>query len=368
MKIELHKIKVKDVFAGYNDSDEEGVVGYGGKLDIRPKYQRNFVYKEKQRDAVIDTIRKGFPLNVMYWAKKEEKEGNLEYEILDGQQRTISFCEYLQGNFSIKDHNNIYYFDSLTVDEREKIENYDLYIYICEGTESERLEWFKTINIAGEKLTDQELRNAVYSGPWLTDAKHYFSKTNCPAYGLADKYMGGSPIRQESLESALKWISDGKIEEYMSKHQHDDNASELWQYFQTVVSWVQTIFPEYRKEMKGLEWGEFYNKYHNNSYNATDLENQIKTLMQDEDVTSKKGIYEYLLNGDERNLSIRAFTDNMKREAYERQNGICAKCKEHFEITEMEADHITPWSQGGKTIAENCQMLCRDCNRKKSDI
>ncbi|MDO4526716.1 MAG: DUF262 domain-containing protein [Candidatus Saccharibacteria bacterium] len=363
MKIELKQFKIKDIFEGYEDKGEDGVVAFSGNLDVRPKYQREFVYDDKKRSAVIDTIKKGFPLNVMYWNKRDDGT----YEILDGQQRTISFCQYLNGDFSFDSK----YAHNLTKDELEKIENYELFIYICEGEESERLEWFKTINIAGEKLTDQELRNATYTSPWLTDAKRHFSKTNCPAYGLAEKYMTGSPIRQDYLETVLRWISDGKIEEYMAEHANAekyDNASELWQYFQTVISWAQTIFPEYRKEMKGLEWGNFYNKYHNNSYNAADLENQIKKLMQDEDVTSKKGIYEYLLNGDERNLSIRAFTDNMKREAYERQNGICAKCGGHFEIEEMEADHITPWSQGGKTIAENCQMLCRDCNRKKSDI
>ena len=364
MKIELQKIKIKDVFDGYKDSNEEGVVGYGGKLDIRPKFQREFVYKDAQRNAVIDTIRKEFPLNVMYWSVVKNDDGSLKgYEILDGQQRTISFCQYMQGDYSIDNK----YFHSLTNDERAQIENYDLYIYICDGTDSEKLEWFKTINIAGEKLTDQELRNAVYAGPWLTDAKRHFSKTGCAAYGLAEKYMNGSPIRQDYLQSALKWISGGNIEEYMSKHQFNENASELWQYFQTVIAWVQMLFPNYRKEMKGLEWGEFYNKYHENPYDAQKMEERIVGLMQDEDVTAKKGIYEYLLCGDERYLSIRAFTDNMKREAYERQQGICSNCGQHFEINEMEADHITPWSQGGTTTPENCQMLCRDCNRRKSD-
>ena len=179
--------------------------------------------------------------------------------------------------------------------------------------------------------------------------------------------MSGSPIRQDYLESALKWISNGNITEYMSTHQHDDNASELWQYFQTVISWVQMLFPNYRKEMKGLEWGELYNKYHGNSYDAQKLEEAIVRLMQDEDVTAKRGIYEYLLSGDERHLNIRAFADSMKREAYERQQGICPICGEHYDIGEMEADHITPWSQGGKTLAENCQMLCRECNRRKSN-
>ncbi|MBR0482692.1 DUF262 domain-containing protein [Candidatus Saccharibacteria bacterium] len=364
MKIELQKIKVKDVYDGYKDSNEEGVVGYGGKLDIRPKFQREFVYKDAQRNAVIDTIRKEFPLNVMYWSVVKDDDGNIVgYEILDGQQRTISFCQYLQGDFSI----NNKYFHSLTNDERAQIENYDLYIYICDGTDSEKLEWFRTINIAGEKLTDQELRNAVYAGPWLTDAKRHFSKTGCAAYGLAEKYMNGSPIRQDYLQSALKWISDGNIEEYMSRNQFNENASELWQYFQTVIAWIQTLFPNYRKEMKGVEWGELYNKYHSYKYDAQKMEEAIVRLMQDEDVTAKKGIYAFLLGGDERNLNIRAFTDNMKREAYERQRGICSICKEHFEIDEMEADHITPWSQGGKTISENCQMLCQNCNRQKSD-
>ena len=360
MKIELQKIKVKDIFNGYTDNDEEGVVGYGGKLDIRPKYQREFVYDEKKRAAVIDTINKGFPLNVMYWAKT----GDDTYEVLDGQQRTVSFCQYLNGDFSFEGK----YAHNLTKDQREKIENYDLFIYICEGTDGEKLDWFKIINIAGEKLTDQELRNAVYAGPWLTDAKRHFSKNNCAAYGLAEKYMSGAVNRQEYLEKALKWISKGNIEEYMATHQNSENASELWQYFQTVINWVKIVFPNYRKEMKGIEWGDLYNKFHDITYDAQKLEGIIVQLMQDEDVTSKKGIYEYLLSGDERHLSIRTFPDSMKREAYERQAGICPDCKQHFEIEEMEADHITPWSQGGRTIAENCKMRCRDCNRRKSDI
>ena len=359
MKIEPKNIKVKDIFNGYIDSDEEGVTGYGGKLDIRPKYQREFVYDDKKRAAVINTIKNRFPLNVMYWAKT----GDDTYEVLDGQQRTISFCQYLNGDFSFEGK----YAHNLTNDEREKIENYELLVYICEGTDSEKLDWFKIVNIAGEKLTDQELRNAVYAGSWLTDAKRHFSKTGCPAYGLADKYMAGSPIRQDYLEAVLRWISDGEIEEYMATHQHDDNASELWQYFRTVISWVETIFPAYRKEMKGLDWGRLYNEHHETSYNAQDLETDIQKLMQDEDVTNKRGVYEYLLTWDTKFLNIRAFPDSMKREAYERQKGICAKCGEHFEINEMEADHITPWKEGGKTVTENCQMLCRECNRRKSD-
>lgn len=357
MKIQLKEITVKELTDGYQDNQESGVVGYGGRLDIRPPYQREFVYKEKQRDAVINTITKDFPLNVMYWAVRED--GN--YEVIDGQQRTISICEYVVGNFS---YQNLY-FHNLKDDQQQQILNYKLMVYLCEGTDSEKLEWFKTINIAGEKLTDQELRNAVYAGSWLSDAKRYFSKTNCPAYQIADKYLQGSPIRQEYLETAIKWISKGDIEGYMAKNQHQPNASELWMYFNAVITWVKTIFPKWRKEMKGIDWGFLYNDLKDQFYDSARLEEEVTRLMQDDDVTAKKGIYEYVLTGKERCLNIRAFTDNQKREAYERQRGICPKCGKKYEISEMEADHIKPWHEGGKTTAENCQMLCKMDNRLK---
>ncbi len=364
MKIKLHEILVREVYDGYMNSDEEGVVGFGGKLNIRPKYQREFVYKDKQRDAVIDTVRKGFPLNVMYWVKNED--GN--YEVLDGQQRTISICEYIQGTFSI----DYLYFHNLTEEEQNEILDYKLMIYVCEGTDKEKLEWFKTINIAGEKLTDQELRNAVYTGAWLSDAKKYFSKSNCPAKLIAEDYMSGSPIRQEYLETVLAWISPDGIEDYMSKHQHDFNANELWLYFQAVISWVKITFIKYRKEMKGVAWGELYNVYKNGRHDGNALEEKISVLMQDDDVTNKKGIYEYVLDGKEKHLSIRAFSPSMKRSAYERQKGICPHCAKEgrskitYEMGEMEADHFTPWCEGGKTSLENCQMLCKEHNRLKS--
>lgn len=362
MKIKLYEIPVKDIVKGYLNSDEEGVVGYNGKLNIRPQYQREFVYKDKQRDAVINTVQNDFPLNVMYWVKNDDDT----YEVLDGQQRTISICEYVDGVYSIEKK----YFHNLTKVEQNQILNYKLMVYFCEGTDKERLDWFRTINIAGEKLTEQELRNAVYTGSWLTDAKRYFSKTGCAAYNLGNDYIKGVCIRQEFLETVLKWISDKDdetIEDYMAKHQHDKNANELWLYFSSVITWVKTIFPKYRKEMKGIEWGILYNKYHKNEYDATELETQIKELMQDEDITKKSGIYEYLLGGEEKHLSIRKFSDKMKREAYERQNGICPKCEEHFDIAEMEGDHILPWSKGGPTTSDNCQMLCKKCNATKSN-
>lgn len=361
MKIELHRIKVREVIDGFKDSAEEGVVAYGGRLDVRPKYQREFVYKDKQRDAVLETVQKGFPLNVMYWMVRDDGD----YEVLDGQQRTISLGQYVNGDFSLNNR----YFHNLLKEDQEQILNYELMIYFCDGTDKERLDWFKTINIAGEKLTEQELRNAVYTGPWLSDAKLKFSKTGCAAYNLASdggSLLSGSPIRQEYLETALSWINNEEVAGYMAKHQHDKNADELWEYFQNVIAWIRKNFTNYRKEMSSVNWGELYNQYHDKKLNPAKLEEEIAGLMQDEDVTKKSGIYPYVLTKSERHLSIRAFNDKMKRESYERQKGICTKCGEHFDLGEMEADHITPWHEGGKTTAENCQMLCKQDNRTKS--
>ncbi len=361
MKIELKEITVRELTAGYEDNEENGVLGYDGKLDIRPPYQREFIYKDKQRDAVIDTVTKNFPLNVMYWAVRED--GN--FEVIDGQQRTISIAQYVEGDFSFENR----YFHNLQQDEKEKILNYPLMVYFCSGTDSEKLEWFKTINIAGEELTNQELRNAVYSGSWVRDAKRYFSKNGCPAYQIGGDYLSGTAIRQDYLETVIEWIgalSNDPIEQYMAKYQNEPNANELWLYFQSVINWVKVVFPKYRKEMKGIEWGLLYNEFKDQKFDSAKLEEEVTELMQDEDVQSKKGIYLYVLNHKERHLNIRTFNNKEKREAYERQKGICAICGEHFEINEMEADHVTPWHEGGKTIAENCQMLCRDDNRRKS--
>lgn len=360
MKIELKEITIREVANGYLNSNEEGVVGYGGKLNIRPKYQREFVYKDKQRDDVIVTVQKNFPLNVMYWVKNDDDS----YEVLDGQQRSISICEYVAGSFSL---NGMYFFN-LTDVEQNQILDYKLMIYFCEGNDKEKLDWFKTINIAGEKLTDQELRNAIYTGTWLTDAKKYFSKTACPAYQIASDYLTGTPIRQEYLETTISWLSINNIEQYMAENQHKPNANELWLYFQNVINWTKVVFTNYRKEMKGVNFGLLYNQFKDKEFDAKKLEVEITQLMQDEDVTKKSGIYEYVLTRKEKYLSIRAFTPNQKRESYEKQSGICPKCMKHFELSEMEADHIKPWHDGGKTNADNCQMLCKNDNRIKSGI
>lgn len=359
MKIELIEITVRDLADGYQDNAEGGVVGYGGKLDIRPPYQREFIYKDKQRDAVINTLEKDFPLNVMYWSVRDDGD----FEIIDGQQRTISVCQYVDGDFAFENR----YFHNLQDDEQEQILNYKLTVYQCSGTDSERLDWFRIINIAGVKLTDQELRNAVYAGSWTSDAKRYFSRTGCPAYGIGSDYLNGTPIRQEFLETAIKWLSKGDIENYMAKHQHDQNANALWRYFQDVITWAEGTFTTKRKKfMKGVDWGSLYNKYKDKDFDTNKIEEETAKLILDDDVTKKSGIYPYILTRNEKYLSIRAFSDAMKQKVYEKQEGNCVECGNHFEISEMEADHITPWHEGGKTTAENCQLLCKEDNRRKA--
>ena len=364
MKIDPKEVTVKELTTGFEDHEERGVVAYSGKLDVRPPYQREFIYGAKERNAVIHSLSRGFPLNVMYWAVREDGD----FEVIDGQQRTISICQFVEGEFAIQifGRDEMRYFHNLQEDEKERILAYKVMVYLCSGTDSEKLEWFRTINIAGMKLAEQELRNAVYAGSWVSDAKRYFSKNGCPAYGMASDYLKGKPIRQDYLETVIKWISGDDIEKYMSKHQHDKNATPLWQYFQKVIGWVKATFPKYRREMKGVNWGNLYEHFKDEEYDTDHLEDRIAELMMDDEIRRKSGIYPYVLNGDERNLNLRAFSDNMKREAYERQKGICVKCQEKFEIEAMEGDHIKPWHEGGKTNADNCQMLCKDDNRRKS--
>ena len=361
MQIQLHRITVRELTAGYQDNNENGVRAYGGRLDVRPPYQREFVYKEKQRDAVIDTLTQGFPLNVMYWAVRDDGT----FEIIDGQQRTISICQYVNGDFAYM----FRYFHNLQPDEQKQILDYELQVYICSGSDSEKLKWFKTINIAGEELTEQELRNAVYAGSWVSDAKRYFSKNGAPAAKIGSDYLTGSAIRQDYLETAISWMSDGNIEVYMANHQHDASAAPLWQFFQAVITWIETSFrpnKERKKIMKGVDWGMLYKQFKDEVFDYQKIDEEVKRLILDDDVTKKTGIYHYILTRKEKYLSIRAFTDAQKLAAYERQGGICADCGKHFELSQMEADHITPWCDGGRTIADNCQMLCRECNRRKS--
>lgn len=360
----IHRdVKVSELVDGYADMGDEGVRGLSGRLDIRPAYQREFVYGDKERRAVIDTVRKGFPLNTMYWAVSDGG-----FELMDGQQRTISLCQYVNGEFAIDVDGSPRFFDNLTADKQQQILDYRLSVYVCDGSDDDKLDWFRVINIAGLKLTDQELRNAIYTGPWLSDAKSWFSRRNAPAAAIGSSLLRGAPNRQEFLERALEWMSKGDIEQYMAEHQHDANANPLWTYFKNVVDWVNLTFPNYRPEMKGIAWGPLFDEFGEVPLDTAKLESEVSRLMRDEEITKRSGIFEYVLNGNERALNLRAFTDNVKRAAFETQGGICPVCppdRAPWTIGEMEADHITPWSKGGKSIAANCQMLCKPHNRLK---
>ena len=371
-KPKLIQIKIRDLIKGYDDKGHDGVVGYKGDLDIRPPYQREFIYGEKQRDAVISSIDKGFPLNVMYWAVRDDGK----FEIIDGQQRTISICQFVTLQFAAKIGNvpSKRKFTRLLDDEKKRILDYELMVYQCTGTESEKMDWFKTINIAGLKLTNQELRNAVYSGEWVTDAKKYFSKNGCIAHRLGGKYLAGRANRQEYLETAIKWISkakkEGDIEAYMDDRDNDKNALELWRHFENVVKWVESVFPKPRNPMKGVDWGSLYEKFKDDDFDKAKqnaLEAEVSKLMKDEYIKAKGGIYPFVLTRDDRYLNLRSFSDNIRTEVHEDQKGKCIKCEKKFDIEGMEADHVTPYSKGGQTTKDNCQMLCKDCNRRKSN-
>ena len=362
MKIELREITVSELVDGYHDDNEGGVVGYGAKLDIRPPFQREFVYGPKERNAVIDTIAKGYPLNVMYWADRGD-DAKVRYEIIDGQQRTISIARYVEREFSHEGR----YFHNLPSDQRDSINDYKLMVYVCTGTDSEKLAWFETINIAGLVLTPQELRNAVYSGSWVTDAKRYFGNTNRPAYQIGNDYLNGRADRQEYLETAIRWISQDKIVDYMGRHQLDEDAVELWEHFESVIEWIGRVFTKRRPPMKSVDWGSLYDEFKDVSLDPDAIEDETQKLIADDEVQRHSGIYPYILTRDERHLNLRTFTQNMKQRVYQRQDGKCVMCNEEFPISMMDADHITPWSEGGKTVEENCQVLCRECNRRKGN-
>lgn len=371
MTIKQIEVTVDDVFRGYVNNDEQGVRGYDGKLDIRPPYQREFIYNENEQRAVIDTVLKGYPLNVMYWVKRGD-DAECPYEVMDGQQRTLSLCEYVKGNFSYEFKN----FFNLTSDIKKKILDYRLTVYVCEGEPSEKLEWFKTINIAGKPLNEQEINNAVYAGPFVSDAKRHFSKSNCGAYRLGKDLVNGTPIRQDFLKKALEWMAEHETREgkrqtvvgYMAKHQHDPNANNLWTYFQNVLNWAITNFDmkRFKKIMKGLDWALLYDKFHDRTLDTADLAKRISSLMRDSEIQRQQGIIPYVLTGDEHYLDLRAFPEDIKLAVWEKQSHICPLCGKEFDYEFMEGDHITPWCDGGRTVIENCQMLCKECNRRKS--
>ena len=370
MTIEKKEITVGKIVEGYVNNDEQGVRGFGGLLDIRPPYQREFIYNEKEQKAVINTVLHGYPLNVMYWVKRSD-DAECPYEVMDGQQRTLSLCEYVVGKFSF----DFKFFANQPKDVQQKILDYPLDIYFCEGTASEKLDWFQTINIAGKVLNDQEINNAIFAGPFVSDAKRHFSKKNCGAERLGKDLVNGTVNRQDFLKKALEWMVEHETREkrpqtlkgYMADHQHDPNANNLWSYFQTVLNWAITNFDmkKFKKIMKGLDWAWLYDKYGSETLDTVALAQRISALMRDSEIQRQTGIIPYVLTGDERHLDLRAFPEDIKLAAWEKHNHICPLCGKEFDYEFMEGDHITPWREGGRTVNENCQMLCRECNRRK---
>ena len=378
-------ITIKDICDGfvYNEYEGKGLFGLSGKLTIQPEYQRNYIYADGKKDiAVIDSILKGYPLGLIYF----NKTPNGKIEVLDGQQRITSFGRFVTGKFAIKDtHGMEQYFNGLASDLQNKILQTKLLIYECEGTESEIKEWFKTINIAGIPLNEQELLNAIHSGEFVTKAKEEFSNSQNAHIQKWSAYISGSVNRQDFLHCALDWVSRGNISEYMSRHRHDTNILELKSYFNSVIDWISTVFIDVEKEMRGLEWGDLYERYHKNSYNPQEVSYRLKELYADFFVKNKKGIYEYILGGerDKKLLEIRIFDEPVKQTVYKAQSTEaiakgCSNCplcalgndsnrNKIWKLSEMEADHVTAWTNGGSTDISNCQMLCKTHNRAKGN-
>ena len=378
-------LTVKDINEGfvYNEYEGKGLFGWSGKLTIQPEYQRNYIYADGKKDvAVVESLLKGYPLGLIYFVKTGEDT----YEVLDGQQRITSFGRYITNKFAIKDENGMeQYFDGLAQNLQEKILNSQLTIYICEGEESEIKEWFKTINIVGVPLNNQELLNSIYSGPFVTKAREEFSNPRNANIQKWSAYIKGDVNRQDYLNTALDWVSKGNIDSYMSAHRFDDNINEIKVYFNSVIDWASNVFKDVKSEMKGLEWGRLYEEYHRNSYNPDDVSKKLNELYNDFMVTDRKGICEYILGGctDTKLLNIRVFDDAIKREKYKIQTddakvkGIsnCPYCAmgnnankvKIYELKEMDADHVTAWSRGGTTTIDNCEMLCINHNRSKGN-
>lgn len=387
MKTTLCQYAVSEISDGfiYNELEGRGLFGLSGRLTIQPEYQRNYIYADGKRDvAVIESLLKGYPLGLIYFNKLED--GRLE--ILDGQQRVTSFGRFVTGKFAIVDENGMQqYFSGLAKDKQEKILNSTLLVYECEGTESEIKEWFKTINIVGVPLNDQELLNAVYSGPFVTLGKEEFSNSQNSNVQKWSAYVNGAVNRQDFWERALEWVSGGKanIGEYMSRHRFDTNINEVKTYFNTVIDWVSSVFKDVENEMRGLEWGRLYETHHETSYNPSKLSEQVQALYGDPYVKNRKGIWEFVLGGstETKLLDVRVFDDATKKATYKAQTaeaeGLetsnCPLCalghdankSKIWKFEEMDADHVAAWSKGGQTSAENCQMLCKTHNRAKGN-
>lgn len=381
----LTDITVADICDGfvYNELEGKGLFGLSGKLTIQPEYQRNYIYADGKKDvAVIDSLLKGYPLGLFYFNKIDEDK----LEVLDGQQRITSFGRFVTNKFAIKDENGMeQYFSGIALDKQAKIMNTKLLIYECEGTESEIKEWFRTVNIAGVPLNDQELLNAVYSGPFVTLAKAEFSNSQNANVQKWSAYIRGNVNRQEFLECALDWVSKGNIGDYMSRRRYDTDINELKTYFNTVIDWISSVFDDVLSEMRGLEWGQLYEKYHNTPYNPDKVSKDVRELTSDPYVTNRRGIFEYILGGsvDTKLLTVRVFDEATKYSVYETQTkkvqasgeSNCPLCAighdanktRIWKLSEMDADHVSAWSKGGASNIENCQLLCKMHNQAKGN-
>ena len=379
------EITIRDIVDGfvYSELEGKGLFGLSGKLTIQPEYQRNYIYNDGKKDvAVIESILKGYPIGVLYF----NKVGDDAFEVLDGQQRITSIGRFITGKFPVKDVNgNEWHFDGMPPTEQEKILGKSLLIYICEGDEPEIKDWFRTINISGVALTPQEILNAVYSGEFVTLAKEEFSNSENSYVQKWNSYISGDVKRQEYLERALDWVSQGSIDNYMSKHRHDNNIDELKNHFNTVIDWISSVFTDVESEMKGLEWGKFYETYHNTSYDPEVVSQEVRKLMSTYEVKAKSGIFEYILGGSEKTalLNVRVFDDPTKKAVYAVQtseahaNGTsnCSYCSNGHDSNkdkiwayeDMDADHVAAWSNGGSTDPSNCEMLCKPHNRSKGN-
>ena len=377
-------ITIKDICDGfvYNELEGKGLYGLSGKLTIQPEYQRNYIYADGKKDvAVISSILNGYPLGLIYFNEPEEGK----YEVLDGQQRITSFGRFVTNKFAIKVDGMEQYFSGLPENLQKKILEYQLTIYICQGEEKEIKDWFKTINIAGVPLNEQELRNAIYSGPFVTKAKEEFSNSQNANVQKWSAYISGSVNRQSFLETALDWVSNGNIEGYMSEHRFDDNINELKTHFTSVIDWVSSVFIDLTSDMCGIEWGRLYNEYHKNPYNPQEVSKKLHELYDDLYVRNHKGLFEYILGGctDTKLIDVRVFDEATKKRVYSMQTKnatekgvsncpLCAIGHEAnstriYRLEEMDADHVSAWSKGGATSEENCQMLCKTHNRAKGN-
>lgn len=380
------EITVADICDGfiYNQLEGKGLFGLSGKLTIQPEYQRNYIYAEgggKRERAVIESLLKEYPLGLVYF----NKVGADRFEVLDGQQRITSIGRFVTNKFAISDNGNPKNFDSLAADQQEKIRNSKLLIYECEGSETEIKQWFETINITGVPLNPQELLNAIYSGPFVTRAKEEFSNSQNANIQKWGAYIKGSANRQDFLEQALHWVSKGNIGSYMSAHRNDHSINELKNYFNSVIDWVSTVFTDVLPEMKGVDWGRLYEQHHSKSYDSKITSASVRKLAADDEVTNRKGIFEYVLGGsiDPKPLSVRVFDQKVKKATYAKQTQAaeakgesnCPLCAighdankaRIYTLNEMDADHVSAWSKGGDSSAKNCQMLCVTHNRAKGN-